>query len=134
MKERCGIYCCHLGRQDIPKFKDYILYKRTFNQQSVITKVLFASFSSCLPLACSIFSKKIWIMPRHKFWVLLCTPWACNIHYQALYNAWHPLHTQCMYNKTQNLCLGNTKMCLVIARRILVRQLGFQGNKNSLLI
>jgi hypothetical protein len=46
-----------------------------------------------------------------------------TIHYQALY-ALHPLHTQSMYNNTQNLCLGNTKMCLVMAKHILVKQLG----------
>ncbi len=26
----------------------------------------------------------------------------------------YPLHTQSVYNKTQNLCVGSTKMCLVM--------------------
>jgi hypothetical protein len=44
----------------------------------------------------------------------------------------HILHTQSVYNKTQNLCLGSTKLCLVMTRTHLgVVWLGSQGKKKQ---
>ncbi len=43
----------------------------------------------------------------------------------------HILHTQSVYNKTQNLCLGSTKLCLVMTRHTLVVWLGSQGKKET---
>jgi hypothetical protein len=73
-----------------------------------------ASFFSSLPLAQSIFLRNRWMMPSHKFWVLLCTLGVFYRHYMP----------QSVYNKTQSLCMGSTKMCLLITRHILVLQLG----------
>jgi hypothetical protein len=36
---------------------------------------------------------------------------------------------QSVYYKVQILCLGSTKMCLVMTRHILVGQVGSQGKK-----
>ncbi len=71
--------------------------------------VCFSSFLSGL-------GPKRSMMARHKFWLLLCTLWVCNRHYEtycvANYASEYLLHTQIVYNTTQNLCLGSTKMCV----------------------
>jgi hypothetical protein len=57
--------------------------RRTSNRQWVLiaesTKVMSASYFSSLPLAQSIFLRKGWMMPRHKFWVL-SSVWVHNRH------------------------------------------------------
>jgi hypothetical protein len=56
------------------------------------------------------FFSKRWMMPRHK-------------------NLGPIIQTLGMYNWTKNLCLGSTKIYLVITRHKLIGQLGSQGKK-----
>ncbi len=109
------IFCeivLEFGRPWVTRKEDVKLAMGPYCRQHKSTAFL---FKNCLPLAWSIFLRNRWMMPSHEFWVLLCTLGVFYRHYYM---------PQSVYNKTQNLCMGSTKMCLLITRHILVLQLG----------
>jgi hypothetical protein len=89
--------------------------RRTSNQQWVLiaqsTKVMSASYYSCLPLAQSIFLRKRWMMPRHKFGS--CHQFGCVIDTRR--------HVTCITYPsvyyTPKVCIIKPKFCVWAAPR-----------------
>jgi len=59
------------GGPGLKRGKPQTKFGRMLNQQWVLT------FFLCLHLAFR--PNPSWMMPRHKFWILLCMLWACNL-------------------------------------------------------
>jgi hypothetical protein len=86
-----------------------------YHTQQHKSTVCFLFFLVCPWPDPSFWEKDRWC-PDTKIESFLCMLGASNRHeeasYASYYASFYPLHDQSMYNKTQNLCLGSTKMCL----------------------